>query len=121
MINKTKIVVGAGLILSLAIAMLVFVPSANAYTENITSGPDLTIGSTGTGVIVLQGLLSEMGYLNVPAGIPLGYFGAMTKSALSRYQIAEGVTPTAGYFGTKTKIAMHQDFAPHGWLTLLGW
>jgi peptidoglycan hydrolase-like protein with peptidoglycan-binding domain len=101
--------------------MFVSVPQASAYEQNILVGQDLTIGSTGQSVVVLQGLLSELGYLNIPLGVPQGYFGAMTRDAVSKYQAARSVTPTAGYFGPITKVAMHQEFAAHNWLALLGW
>jgi len=65
--------------------------------------------------------MSELGYLNVPSNIPLGYYGAMTRDAVARYQAALGVSPTAGYFGPASKIAMHSQFSSHGWLALLGW
>lgn len=123
MITKTNFLVGTGLALAFVMALLVSVPSASAYPidQNITVGQDMTVGSTGSGVVVLQGLLSEMGYLNVPTGVPLGYFGALTQGAVGRYQAAQNVSPTAGYFGPLSKIAMHSQFASHNWLNLLGW
>jgi len=122
--NIIKLAIGTGLVTTLALVMLVAVPKAEAayvYTENITAGQDMTIGSTGQRVVVLQGLMSELGYLNVPFGIPLGYYGTMTKSAVANYQAAQRVAPAVGYFGPITKVAMHQEFAGHNWLTLLGW
>jgi peptidoglycan hydrolase-like protein with peptidoglycan-binding domain len=65
--------------------------------------------------------MSELGYLNIPIGISHGYYGTMTRDAVGRYQATQSVTPTAGYFGPLTKTAMHQQFALHGWTTLLGW
>ena len=79
---------------------------------------DLTIGSTGTEVIELQGILSELGYLDVPINVPYGYFGQMTKSALMQYQTSVGVTST-GYFGPLTRTAMRNSFNTRGWLSLL--
>lgn len=121
--NKiTKIVSGSGVAIALALTMLIGASQAKAFSPpNILVGENMTLGSTGQDVAMLQGLLSEFGYLNVPAGIPLGYYGAMTKDAVARYQASLFVFPTAGYFGPATKIAMHKDFAPRGWLTLLGW
>jgi peptidoglycan hydrolase-like protein with peptidoglycan-binding domain len=95
--------------------------AASTYTENITVGSSMTVGSTGNNVVVLQGLLSELGYLNMPFGVAQGYFGNITKDAVARYQTAQNVSPTAGYFGPATKVAMHQEFAMHNWLMLLGW
>jgi peptidoglycan hydrolase-like protein with peptidoglycan-binding domain len=121
--NKIKgYVFASGVILALALAMVFAVPQTKAAEyPNILTSSDMTLGSTGQGVVVLQGLLSELGFLNVPMGIPLGYYGTMTKTALARYQASLGVTPAVGYFGPVTKIAMHADFAPHGWLAMLGW
>lgn len=92
--------------------------SALAYEPNILVGRDLSVGARGADVVTLQGLLSEMGYLNVPAGIPLGYFGSMTKAAVASYQRSLGVINT-GYFGPLTKQAMTASFASKNWLSLL--
>lgn len=121
--NKIKnYVLGAGVVAVLMLTMLVAIPQAKAAEyPNILVGSNLTIGSAGQDVVVLQALLSELGYLNVPFSIPLGYYGTMTQSAVSRYQASLGVTPTAGYFGPATKIAMHANFGAHGWLSMLGW
>ncbi len=119
--KKLNSFLGTGFALSLALVFLVSASSASAAVENITIGENMTVGSTGSDVVVLQGLLSELGYLNVPINVPLGYFGALTQKAVSTYQAAQGVTPTAGYFGPVTKLAMHQEFATHNWLGLLNW
>jgi peptidoglycan hydrolase-like protein with peptidoglycan-binding domain len=116
-----KILASVGIMSVFAFAMFVSIPQASAYEVNITTGSDLTIGSTGQNVVVLQGLLSELGYLNIPLGISQGYFGGMTRDALARYQVANSVAPAAGYYGPITKVAMHQQFAAHNWLALLGW
>ena len=108
-------------VITLSAALALPISSAVAYSggPNIFTGPDMTIGSTGPYVTELQGLLSELGYLSVPQGIPLGYFGSMTQEALARYQATLGVTPAAGYFGPITKSAMSTSFASRGWVTLL--
>lgn len=111
-------IVGASLVF--AFGLFFSVPQANAET-NILVSENLTIGSTGSGVVVLQGLLSEMGYMSIPVTVPFGYFGPATKAALARYQTTQSVSPSVGYFGPATKIAMHQHFASHNWLTMLGW
>ena len=104
-----------------ALALFALAPFAQAESPNILVGQDLTLGSTGQGVVVLQGLLSEMGYLSVPANIPLGYYGTMTRTALAKYQAAQSVLPAVGYFGPVSKTAMHAHFASRSWLGLLGW
>lgn len=64
---------------------------------------DLEVGSRGDDVRALQGQLAAQGYLEVA---PTGYFGALTKAALQKYQKAKGIFPTAGYFGPKTRASM---------------
>lgn len=39
------------------------------------------------------------------------YFGAKTKAAVAKYQVAKGITPTAGYWGPKTRAAANADCA----------
>jgi len=65
---------------------------------------DLTVGSKGDDVSALQQVLVDGGYLNIAA--PTGYFGAMTKAALAKYQAENGIAPAIGYFGPKTRAAM---------------
>jgi hypothetical protein len=80
----------------------------NAGSTTTTSGmtydftSDLTIGSTGTQVSQLQQLLISDGYLTAVSA-PTGYFGALTQAALGKFQAANGISPTAGYFGPKTR------------------
>ena len=69
------------------------------------AGTDLSIGSTGTDVANLQGLLVELGYLTMPAGATPGYFGTLTRDALSRYQQALGLS-ASGTLDTTTKMAI---------------
>ena len=64
-------------------------------TAGYTFTKDLTVGSKGTDVTNLQTVLGV-----TPA---TGYFGAITKAALIKYQIAHAITPAAGYFGPKTR------------------
>ncbi len=94
-------------------------PSLRADAIDVFSGRDLYQGTTGTDVMYLQALLSEQGYLNVPVGVPLGYFGSLTQSALARYQASIGVSPALGYFGPVTKARMSKVFLDRGWLALL--
>lgn len=71
---------------------------------------DLTIGSTGEDVRMLQQALNKMGYTVSASGAgSMGnestYFGPATRSALAKYQAAKGITPAAGYFGPKTRAS----------------
>lgn len=70
---------------------------------------DLTIGSTGADVTTLQTWLIAHGYA-IPAG-PTGYFGMQTRAAVSAYQAAHGIQPTAGYFGPLTRASINAMIA----------
>lgn len=67
---------------------------------------NLTLGDNGSDVALLQSFLEERGILVIPTGVPKGYFGGLTKTALSRYQAAQGITPAYGYFGPITREAI---------------
>lgn len=62
--------------------------------------PPLTVGSTGPEVVKLQQILVSKGFLTMPAGVAMGTFGPLTKSALAAWQAANGVSPAAGYYGS---------------------
>ncbi len=114
--------VGTGLVIAIATAFLISTPQAKAAEfPNILVGQNLTVGSTGQSVVVLQGLMSELGYLRVPQGIPFGYYGTLTKNAVAQYQASMNVSPAVGYYGPLTKVAMYSNFSSHGWLQMLGW
>lgn len=122
--NIKNIKLSLGLMGGLGVVALLMAMSpmqAQAYEVNILTDSNLTLGMTGQKIVVLQGLLQELGYMTIPAGVPLGYFGSMTKDGVARYQAAQNITPAAGYFGPATKVAMHQQFLSRGWLTMLGW
>ena len=114
-------ILGTGVLMALAVSMIISLPHAKAESPNILVGPDMTLGSTGQGVVVLQGLMSELGYLNIPLTVPFGYYGSLTRAAVARYQADNNISPAAGYFGPLSKISMHSSFASHGWLSVLGW
>jgi peptidoglycan hydrolase-like protein with peptidoglycan-binding domain len=81
----------------------------------ILYGSDLSSGSQGPSTTELQAFLGEQGYLEIAAATPFGYFGGITKSALSRYQANHNV-PSTGYFGPMTRDAIQQDMLSHCWL-----
>jgi len=70
---------------------------------------DLTIGSTGADVTALQVWLIANGF-SIPAGAT-GYFGTQTRAAVSAYQVAHGIQPTAGYFGPITRTSINAMLA----------
>jgi len=72
---------------------------------------DLTLGSTGSDVQALQVILNANGFQVAASGAgspgnESTYFGALTQSALGKWQAAKGVTPPAGYFGPLTRAAL---------------
>ena len=67
---------------------------------------DLSLNSKGNDVTALQQFLVNNGYLIIPEGTSYGYFGALTRLALIKYQQAKGITPAVGYFGPKTRSAI---------------
>jgi len=92
----------------LAIATLTTAFAFVVVADAATYTRDLTIGSTGSDVVALQDMLIASGDLVMPAGVSKGYFGALTKSSLAKWQAANGVSPAAGYFGpvTRAKVEM---------------
>jgi len=81
---------------------------------------DLTLGSTGADVVALQDALVAKGHLVIPTGVSKGYFGALTQSALAKYQAAVGISPTAGYFGPITRAKLSSDCSTTGTGTSTG-
>ncbi len=86
----------------------------NIQTTNTTTNipvRNLELGMTGQDVISLQKLLNSNGYIITTSGTgSLGneteFFGALTQSALARYQATNGISPASGYFGPLTRTQM---------------
>ncbi len=82
----------------------------------LTAGPifarNLSIGISGDDVSVLQRSLIAGGFLKIP--VPTGYFGPLTKSALSAWQARSGISPATGYFGpvSRAEISAPVSQAP---------
>ncbi|MDB5244795.1 MAG: hypothetical protein JWN18_665 [Parcubacteria group bacterium] len=97
--------------LAMATSLLSFAPMVHAQTTTTTTTStscsvgtvNLTIGSSGMAVTCLQQGLIAAGY-SIPAGAT-GYFGAQTRAAVSAWQAARGIMPTAGYFGAISRAA----------------
>ena len=68
-------------------------------TAGYTFSKDLTVGSRGTDVTNLQNVVGIS-----PA---TGYFGALTKAAVIKFQAAHSITPAAGYVGAKTRAFLN--------------
>src|SRR3989344_1941079 len=64
-------------------------PVSGGYTFST----NLTVGSRGADVTALQDVLISKGYLTVPAGTVLGYFGSLTKAAVMAWQQEAGISP----------------------------
>lgn len=75
--------------------------SGGAFSRN------LTLGSEGEDVRTLQKFLNARGFTVSPtgAGSPGNestYFGDLTREALARFQVQQGIEPAVGYFGPIT-------------------
>ena len=75
--------------------------------SSVTFTADLTVGSTGAEVTALQQWLVSKGFLTMPAGVAMGYFGNLTKSAVAAYQASAGISPAVGYFGPITRAKVN--------------
>jgi hypothetical protein len=78
--------------------------STTTTTASYSFSKDLTLGSKGADVTALQTLLNSKGYLSVS---PTGYFGSLTQAAVSKWQAANGIAPTTGYFGPKSRALVN--------------
>lgn len=125
--SKTKIARFAGFAAAAAMALPSFAGAATAAelqaqiqalmaqlaslqgsaTVTTTFTMDLTMGSTGAQVVALQDFLISKGYLVMPAGVAKGYFGALTRAALVKFQLANGISPAVGYFGPITRAKVN--------------
>ena len=72
------------------------IPSFASVTQN------LQLGASGQNVINLQKFLEAKGFLAMPTGTTEGYFGGLTKQALTTFQKANGL-PATGYCGPMTR------------------
>ena len=76
---------------------------SSSYTFNT----NLTVGSKGADVTALQNILVSGGFLHMPAGVAMGYFGNLTKTAVAAWQASAGISPAAGYVGPKSRAALN--------------
>lgn len=100
---KNKVLV---LVAAFALVLGATVANAQAVSCSLKVAADMTLGSQGASVVELQDMLISKGHLVMPAGVSKGYFGALTQSALAKYQAAMGITPASGYFGPATKASV---------------
>lgn len=69
-----------------------------------TFNTNLQVGSKGNDVVALQNVLISKGYL--AAGYNTGYFGALTKAAVTKWQAAAGL-PATGFFGPMSRAKLN--------------
>lgn len=77
-------------------------------TVSLSFTRDLTLGSTGADVTLLQKTLLAKGFTVIES---TGYFGETTKAAVAKYQISIGISPADGYFGAMTRAALNTELA----------
>lgn len=63
---------------------------------------NLSVGTVGNDVVLLQNALEQARYLVMPEGVQKGKFGGATRDALKEFQRVNGISPT-GMFGPKTR------------------
>jgi len=101
----------AGIISASQAASLSASIAAPVVSSGYTFTHDLSLVGQKTNVAAdvtaLQQILVNGGYLKMPAGTPMGYFGNLTKLALIKYQVANGISPAVGYFGAKTRAKLN--------------
>lgn len=86
--------------MTFALGALITPVGAETFVTNLRAG------SRGSGVAALQQFLVAKGYLQMPAGVAYGYFGPLTKMAVARWQVANGISPAVGYFGPISRAAI---------------
>ena len=82
-------------------------------TASASFTKDLTVGSTGSEVSALQNVLVSGGYLVMPAGASMGYFGSLTKAAVMKWQAAVGL-PSTGFVGSMSRAKLNASGASTG-------
>ncbi|MDO8517771.1 MAG: peptidoglycan-binding domain-containing protein [bacterium] len=74
---------------------------------------NLDVGSTGDDVKALQVFLNGHGFIVVSSGggspgNETSRFGGLTRAALAKFQAANNITPSVGYFGPKTRAKINE-------------
>src|SRR3989344_2807449 len=80
--------------------------ASTVFTRN------LEVGGTGDEVLALQQFLNANGFAIAESGVgspgnETNYFGGLTRAALAKFQAANGITPSVGYLGPKTRAAIN--------------
>lgn len=77
----------------------------SAHTANATITASLTVGSQGEQVFELQQTLTSLNYYHGPI---TGYFGTLTRSAVTAFQKAHDIAPALGYFGPISRSKLYE-------------
>lgn len=88
-------------IIASVVALALVLGSSSASAAGYTFTSYLKVGSTGADVTALQSWLVSNGFLSMPAGVSMGYFGQLTKAAVVKYQASVGL-PATGFVGPLT-------------------
>ncbi len=86
--TKTKSLVGIATGVAMALSLI-----SSVSAQSVTFTQKLQAGSTGAQVSALQSVLVAKGFLVMPAGVSMGYFGSLTAKAVVAFQKANGITP----------------------------
>jgi hypothetical protein len=68
----------------------------------VTLHRSLSLNMRGPDVVALQTVLEQKGFLKIPKGVKKGFFGALTRNAVAKYQKSVGL-PSNGLFGPRTR------------------
>lgn len=69
----------------------------------------LSLGDIGDDVATLQVILQDRGYLQVPLDFKYGTYDIQTQLAVSRYQVAMGISPVSGTLDSLTRQTLVAD------------
>lgn len=110
MTRNTTWALGGTLSVIAAVLFLAAITFAHAQTANrLPIINQLDVGATGNDVLRLQTLLA-MNPTIYPAGLVTGYYGPMTKTAVTQFQIGYGLDPV-GRVGPLTRAKMNSLIA----------
>jgi peptidoglycan hydrolase-like protein with peptidoglycan-binding domain len=93
---------------TLVIIALLFA-SIPTQTSAITFVREMQFGMRGNDISMLQGFLATDPSL-YPEGLVTGYFGTLTRAAVARYQVKNGL-PAVGRVGPRTLAMINQQMA----------
>jgi len=94
-------------------AQLAALSGGTTTTSSYTFNTNLTMGSTGTDVMNLQKVLNMSADTQVASsgvgssGNETSYFGGLTRAAVVKFQIKNGITPSVGYVGPITRAKLN--------------